>query len=88
MSGVRGTTVAVARLNRDREHLFKPAVTIEKINSLNNFKFTEDGHVRVHRQYEIGPGKVSIGKTKILDKCVPTGVQFRRHKGHFNRNGC
>ena len=85
---VRGTTVAVARLNREREHLFKPNVTIEKINSLNNFKFSEDGHVQVHRQYEIGPGKVSIGKTKILDNCVVTGVQFRRDEGHFNRNDC
>ena len=57
-TGVRGTTVAIARLNRENEKHFKPMVTIEKINSLNNFKFSEDEKVIVHRQYEIGPGKV------------------------------
>ena len=63
-TGVRGTTVAVARLGRENEVLFKPNVSIDRINSMNNFKFSEDGTITVHRQYEIGPGKVKRKKYK------------------------
>ena len=58
--GIRGVTVGVGRLDREKEAEFKPKVQIEKINSLNNFKFTEEHKLTVHRQYKIGPGKVKI----------------------------
>ena len=58
--GVRGTAVAIARLDRDQEHNFQPSLKIDNISAMNNFEFSEDGHVTVHRQYQIGPGKVCI----------------------------
>ena len=32
---------------------------LDKISSLNNFKFSEDRSVVAHRQFEIGFGKVN-----------------------------
>ena len=31
---------------------------MEGIQSLNNFEFTKEGKVKVHRQYNVGNGKV------------------------------
>ena len=48
----------MGRLNRDLEGHFHPEQKIEKISSLNNFEFFEDGSVVTHRQFDIGFGKV------------------------------
>ena len=56
--GVRGCSVAIARLDRDREALFKPTTSVDGILTLNNFEFTAEGTMTVNRQYEIGVGKV------------------------------
>ena len=50
----------MGRLDREKEAEFKPKVQIEKINSLNNFKFSKEHKLIVHRQYKIGAGKVKI----------------------------
>ena len=50
----------MGRLDREKEAKFKPKVQIEKINSLNNFKFSKEHKLIVHRQYKIGAGKVKI----------------------------
>ena len=58
IKGVRGTVVAVGFLDRSKEQSFKAAVKMDGIQSLNNFEFTMAGQVKVHRQYNVGNGKV------------------------------
>ena len=55
---MRGTVVAVGCLDRSKEESFKATVKMEGIQSLNNFEFTKEGKVKVHRQYNVGNGKV------------------------------
>ena len=55
--GVRGSVIAIARLDRANEDKFKPKIKIDNVTSMNNFEFTEDGQITVHRQYKIGCGK-------------------------------
>lgn len=49
----------MGRLDRERESHFQTGQKIEKISSLNNFEFSEDGSVVAHRQFDIGLGKVN-----------------------------
>ena len=58
IKGVRGTVVAVGCLDRITEDSYKATVKMEGIQSLNNFDFTKEGKVKVHRQYNVGNGKV------------------------------
>ena len=53
---MRGTVVAVGCLDRSKEESFKATVKMEGIQSLNNFEFTKEGKVKVHRQYNVGNG--------------------------------
>ena len=55
---MRGTVVAVGCLDRSKEESFKVTIEMEGIQSLNNFEFTKEGKVKVHRQYNVGNGKV------------------------------
>ena len=55
---MRGATIAIARLDREMEKNFKPSLKIDNITAMNNFEFSKDDQVTVHRQYKIGPGKV------------------------------
>ena len=48
----------MARVDREREVHFQTRQKIDKISSLNNFEFSEDGAVVAHRQFNIGFGKV------------------------------
>ena len=43
-----------------QEELFKPTLKIDKVSAMNNFEFSKDGLITVHRQYKIGPGKVCL----------------------------
>lgn len=57
---MRGTVVGVGCLDRSKEEVFKAAVKMDGIQSLNNFQFEEDGSILAQRQYNIGTGKVRI----------------------------
>ena len=50
--------VAVGCLDGNEEDSFKANVKMEGIQSLTNFEFTKEGKVTVHRQYNVGDGKV------------------------------
>ena len=42
---------------------------------MNNFEFTEDGQVTVHRQYRIGTGKVTIIERKRISLPIISDVR-------------
>ena len=50
--------MAVGSLDRSKEEVFKSTLKMDGIQSLNNFEFNKDGSVIVHRQYDVGKGKV------------------------------
>ena len=58
--GVRGAAIAIARLDRTQEELFKPTLKIDNVSAMNNFEFSKDGLITLHCQYKIGPGKVCL----------------------------
>ena len=58
--GVRGTTVAIGRLDRDKECHFQTKQKVDNISSLNNFEYSKDGSVVAHRQFDIGLGRVNV----------------------------
>ena len=70
--------MAICGLDRTQEEVFKSSQMMENIQSLNNFEFKADGTVTVHKQYNIGTGKVFLEFTYLnMVKIWKTSLQWQ-----------